>query len=199
MPLTPAVDVTQLLVAWRKGEPGALDALLSVVYGELRRLAHARMRAESPGLPTLQTTALVHEAYLRLVDCGQVPWQDRTHFYAICARLMRRILVERARARRRPKRGGSQGPAGLADGVGEVPARGEDLLALDEALERLSKADPRKGRVVELRYFAGLTVEETAEVLDTSAETVMRDWKLARLWLFHALQGHAATGTGGAS
>jgi RNA polymerase sigma factor (TIGR02999 family) len=191
MAKTPPADVTQLLVAWRQGDPGALQALLPIVYAQLRRLAHARMRAESPGFQTLQTTALVHEAYVRLVDCGQVAWQDRAHFYAICARLMRRILVERARARGRLKRGGGEPAIGLAFDAGQVPARGEDLLAVDEALLRLSEAEPRKGRVVELRYFAGLTVEETAAVLGTSVETVLRDWKVAKLWLFHELKNGA--------
>ena len=192
MPKTPALDVTQLLVAWRQGDPSALETLLPVVYGQLRRLAHARMRAESPGPPTLQTTALVHEAYIRLVNCDNVPWQDRAHFYAICGRLMRRILVERARARRRLKRGGNDRRVTLSEEAGQVPARGEELLAVDEALERLSKVEPRRARVVELRYFAGLTVEETAAVLGTSAETVMRDWRVAKLWLFHELRARPA-------
>lgn len=197
---TPAVtDVTQLLVAWRQGDPRALEALLPVVYSHLRRIAHARMRAESPGLLTLQTTALVHEAYIRLVNCDQVPWHDRAHFYAICGRLMRRILVERARARRRLKRGGSERPVMLSEEAGQVPARGEDVIAVDEALDRLSKAEPRKARIVELRYFAGLTVEETAVVIGTSAETVMRDWRLAKLWLFHELKTRASVVPQGAA
>lgn len=199
MPKAPAVDITQLLVAWRQGDPLALDALLPIVYSHLRHLAHARMRAESPGPPTLQTTALVHEAYIRLVDCDQVPWQDRAHFYAICGRLMRRILVERARARRRLKRGGSERPVMLSEEAGQVPARGEDVMAVDEALDRLAKAEPRKARVVELRYFAGLTVEETAVVIGTSAETVMRDWRLAKLWLFHELKSRASVVPKGAA
>ena len=189
MPKAPAVNVTQLLVAWRQGDPRALETLLPLVYSHLRRLAHARMRAESPGLPTLQTTALVHEAFIRLVDCDQVSWQDRAHFYAICGRLMRRILVERARARRRLKRGGSHRPVVLSEDAGQVRARVEDVLAVDEALDRLSKAEPRRARVVELRYFAGLTVEETAVVTGISVETVMRDWRVAKLWLFHELRG----------
>lgn len=181
-------DVTALLVAWRKDDPHALDKLLPLVYSELRRLAHARMRRESPGPPTLQTTALVHEVYLRLVDGSRVPWQNRTHFYAVCARLMRRILVDRARARKSLKRGGGAAHVELPAGEGEVPARGEDLLALDEALRRLSQADPRRAEVVELRYFGGLTIEETAEAMETSPDKVRRDWRVARLWLLRQLE-----------
>jgi RNA polymerase sigma factor (TIGR02999 family) len=184
---SPAPDVTRLLLAWRQGDPDALDRLLPRVYSALRRLAHARMRAESPGCQTLQTTALVHEAYVRLVDGTQVAWQNRVHFYAVCARLMRRILVDRARARRARKRGGEAHSVAFGEWQGAVPAQEEALLALDEALSRLSASDPRKGQVVELRYFGGLTVEETAEALGLSPETVSRDWKVARLWLRHEL------------
>ncbi len=181
-------DVTDLLLAWHRGEPDALDRLLPVVYSELRKLAHARMRAESPGTPTLQTTALVHEAYVRLVDGARVDWQNRSHFYAVCARLMRRILVQRARARRSIKRGGALQEVPFGQWEGTVPARDEELLALEEALERLSAIDARKGQVVELRYYGGLTVEETAQALELSAETVARDWKVARLWLARELR-----------
>ena len=146
------------------------------------------MRAESPGCQTLQTTALVHEAYVRLVDGARVEWQNRLHFYAVCARLMRRILVDRARARCADKRGGEAHAIAFGDWIGAVPAKDEELLALEEALQRLSESDARKGQVVELRYFGGLTVEETAEVLGTSPETVGRDWKVARLWLQHELR-----------
>jgi RNA polymerase sigma factor (TIGR02999 family) len=188
MAAPPAADVTRLLLAWRSGDESALDRLLPVVYSELRTLAHGRMRAESPGPATLQTTALINEAYVRLVDGSQVAWQNRTHFYAVCARLMRRILVDRARARRADKRS----PVGHAITPGRlrgaVPARDEELLALHEALERLGQADARKADVVELRYFGGLTVEETAEALGMSPETVVRDWKVARLWLRRALE-----------
>ena len=183
-----APDVTDLLVAWREHDPSALDKLLPIVYSELRRLAHARMRAESPGPHTLQTTALVHEVYLRLVDGNRVSWQNRAHFYAVCARLMRRILVDRARARRSLKRGGAIERTELADWPGPSPVQTDDLLALDEALARLAKADPRRGDVVELRYFGGLSVEETAEALGLSRETVLRDWKVARLWLLRQLE-----------
>jgi RNA polymerase sigma factor (TIGR02999 family) len=180
--------VTGLLMAWQQGDRGALDRLLPIVYSELRNLAHGRMRAESPGLATLQTTALINEAYVRLVDCAKVPWQNRTHFYALCARLMRRILVDRARARRADKRGGNHRPIALGDWHGSVPARDEEVLALHEALERLGEADARKAEVVELRYFGGLTVEETAEALGMSSETVVRDWKVARMWLRRELR-----------
>jgi RNA polymerase sigma factor (TIGR02999 family) len=186
---TPTPDVTDLLLAWEEGNPGALDALLPVVYTELRKIAHARMRAEGPGCQTLETTALVHEAYLRLVGGRSVPWQNRTHFFAVCARLMRRILVDRARARHSAKRGGPARPVPLFERRGAVAARDEDLLALDEALDRLAAADRRMAEVVQLRYFGGLTVEETAHVLGTSRDTVMRDWKTARLWLARELGG----------
>jgi RNA polymerase sigma-70 factor, ECF subfamily len=188
LPSPPAPDVTCLLLSWRQGQPEALDRLLPLVYSELRRIAHARMRAESPGCQTLQTTALVHEAYVRLVDGARVDWQNRSHFYAVCARLMRRILVDRARARCADKRGGEAHAVPFGDWIGAVPAKDEELLALEEALQRLSESDARKGQVVELRYFGGLTVEETAEALGTSPETVGRDWKVARLWLAHELR-----------
>ncbi|MGE5361606.1 MAG: sigma-70 family RNA polymerase sigma factor [Bacteroidales bacterium] len=195
MTTTPAPDVTHLLLAWRRGEPDALDRLLPLVYSELRKLAHARMRAESSGPQTLQTTALVHEAYVRLVDGTRVEWQNRAHFYAVCARLMRRILVDRARARCSLKRGGQGREMALGDWQGMVPAKDEELLALEDALQRLSKSDPRKGQVVELRYYGGLTLDETAEALGLSAETVTRDWRVARLWLAHELGGQRATQT----
>jgi RNA polymerase sigma factor (TIGR02999 family) len=146
------------------------------------------MRAEGDRVQTLQTTALVHEVYVRLVDGARVDWHDRVHFYAVCARLMRRILVDRARARRAAKRGGGAVELCIDDGDAALPASQEDLLALDEALERLAHADPRKGRVVELRYFGGLSVEDTAAALGVSVETVKRDWKTARTWLRHDLR-----------
>ena len=191
MAAPPAPDVTQLLLAWRDGDEGALDRLLPVVYTELHNLAHGRMRAEMPGLATLQTTALIHEAYVRLVDGARVPWQNHSHFYAVCARLMGRILVDRARARRADKRGGDR-PIALGDWQGAVPAQDEAVMAVHEALERLAQADRRKADVVELRYFGGLTVEETADALGVSPETVLRDWKVARLWLQHELKGQEA-------
>ena len=183
MTAPPAPDVTRLLLRWRQGEADALDRLLPLVYNELRRLAHARMRAESPGRHTLQTTALVHETFLRLVDGEPVEWQNRSHFYALCARLMRRILVDRARRRCADKRHGEARRIPFGDWLGAVPARDVELLALEEAIERLGQSDPRKAQVVVLRYFGGLTIEETAEALGTSPETVKRDWKVARLWL----------------
>ena len=189
MPERRPSDVTALLLAWREDNDHALEQLLPIVYPELRRLAHARMRGESPGPPTLQTTALVHEVYLRLVDATRVSWQNRAHFYAVCARLMRRILVDRARARRSLKRGGGALRIDAAEWNGEVKARSEDLLALDEALARLSEADPRRGQVVELRYFGGLSLEETAEALSISVDRVRRDWRVARLWLLRELEG----------
>ncbi len=180
-------DVTRLLDAWRAGEQGALERLVPLVYGELRRLAHARMRAESPEA-TLQTTALVNEAYLRLVGRQQVPWQNRAHFFAVCAEAMRCILVDAARARQTQKRGGEI----TVVPFDEARVRPADppgfLLALDEALKELGQADPRQARVVELRYFGGLTREETADVLDVSVETVTRDWRMAKLWLVRALR-----------
>jgi RNA polymerase sigma factor (TIGR02999 family) len=191
-----APDVTRLLLAWRAGDPAALDRLLPVVYSELRNLAHGRMRAESPGLPTLQTTALIHETYVRLVDGARVDWQNRTHFYAVCARVMRRILVDRARARRADKRGGEERPIELGDWQGAVPARDAEVLALHEALERLAAADARLAEIVELRYFGGLTVEETAEALGLSRGTVVRDWQVARRWLRHELEGTRQPGGG---
>lgn len=177
-----STDVTRLLAAWRAGDAAARDRLVPLVYGQLRRMAHGYMRDERRG-HLLQTTALVHEAYLRLVDVTRVDWRSRNHFFAVSAQMMRRILVEAARRRHADKRGGDATHVALdecAVGAGEPSM---DVLALDEALERLTTLDARKARVVELRYFAGLSVEETANVLEVSAETVMRDWRMARLWL----------------
>ncbi len=182
MPVLPPADVTRLLVAWRGGDADALDRLLPLVYAELRRVAHRYMRDERPNHP-LQTTALVHEAYLRLIDVTRVDWQSRNHFFAVSAQMMRRILVEAARRRQADKRGGDASHVALDEAFVPAPERAADLLALDEALERLATLAPRKARVVELRYFAGLSVEETAGVLEVSAETVMRDWRMAKLWL----------------
>ena len=187
MPESPSPDVTGLLLAWSEGDAGAAADLLPLVYPELRKIAHARMRGEAPGALTLNTTALVHEAYLRLVDGARVSWKDRVHFFAVCARLMRRILVDRARARRSSKRGGDASPVSLGFREGVVEARDEELLALDEALRRLAAADPRMADVVQLRYFGGLTVEEAAHALACSRDTVMRDWKTAKLWLAREL------------
>ncbi len=186
-----APDLTRLLLSWRDGDREALTALVPLVYSELRRIAHARMRAESPDRRTIQTTDLVHDAFLRLSGGAPIDWHSRAHFFAVSARLMRRILVDRARSRRSLARGGRAEAVELADWGGSVPAKSEDLIALDEALERLAKADERKGRVVELRYFGGLSVEETAEVLHVTTKTVTRDWKVARLWLLNELQKSA--------
>jgi RNA polymerase sigma factor (TIGR02999 family) len=179
--------VTDLLIAWRDGDANALDQLLPIVYAELHRLAHDRMRGEWPG-QTLQTTALVHEAYVRLVDGTNVEWSNRAHFFAVCARLMRRILVDRARARASDKRGRDAVHVPLEDWLAAEPAKDAQIVALDEALTRLAAQDPRRSKVVELRYFGGLTTEETAAVLGVSVETVGRDWKVAKLWLRQELR-----------
>lgn len=181
-------EVTQLLLAWNGGDESALERLIPLVYAELRRLARRHMRREHPG-HTLQTTALINEAYLRLVDLGNVQWQNRAHFFALCARLMRRILVDFARSRRYAKRGAGAEPISLDESVVVSPARPTDLVAVDDALSALAKIDARKGQVVELRFFGGLTAEETAEVLKVSPETVRRDWKMAKVWLLRELSG----------
>jgi RNA polymerase sigma factor (TIGR02999 family) len=174
--------ITQLLLAWRAGDQQALDQLVPVVYDELRRLAHRSMRRERPG-HLLQTTALVNEVYLNLVDARNLMWHDRAHFFAICARLMREILVHYARGRDARKRGGGLRQISLDESAVVAPAPGADLLDLDDALTALTEFDPRKGRVVELRFFSGLTLEETAEVLKVSTDTVARDWDFAKTWL----------------
>ncbi|HUO31908.1 MAG TPA: sigma-70 family RNA polymerase sigma factor [Bryobacteraceae bacterium] len=181
-------DVTRLLIAWSDGNKGALDQLLPLVYQELRRLARNHMRRERAGHP-LQTTALVNEAYIRLIDQRQVKWQNRSHFFAIAAQAMRRILVSMARARFAARRGGMDQPVSLDEAVIFSPDRSAQLVALDEALQSLAVLDARQSRVVELRFFGGLSVEETAHVLGVSAETVMRDWKRAKAWLYRELSG----------
>lgn len=187
----PSQRVTQLLVAWSQGEQGALEQLVPVVYAELRRIAHRYMNRERPGR-TLQTTALVNEAYLRLIDASRVRWQDRAHFFAVSAQLMRRILVDFARSRRYLKRGGGAQKISFDEALFVSPGRGRDLVALDDALNALAVSDARKARVVELRFFVGLSVEETAEVLTVSPDTVLRDWSLAKAWLSREMQGAAA-------
>jgi RNA polymerase sigma-70 factor, ECF subfamily len=179
--------VTTLLVAWANGDEGALEQLVPLVHRELRRMAHRAMSAERSD-HTLQPTALVNEVYLRLVDMKSVRWNDRAHFFALSARLMRRILVDLARARRYQKRGGGAPTVLLNETSIPAPERGEDLVALDEVLQRLAELDPRRSQVVELRFFGGLSVEETAEVLKVSRHTVMRDWTLARTWLLRELR-----------
>ena len=188
----PAPNVTQLLLAWRAGDPKALEALAPVIHQELHRAAHRYMAGERPG-HVLQTTALVNEAYLRLVDWKDVHWQNRAHFFGVAAQMMRRILVDYARDLRRAKRGGGALRVSLSD-VAQVPLeRAADLVALDDALTALEMFDPRKGRVVELRYFGGLSIEETAAALDVSAATVRRDWSLARAWLYRELGGNTGS------
>jgi RNA polymerase sigma factor (TIGR02999 family) len=179
-------QVTQLLQAWSGGEESALDKLVPLVYAELHRLARRYMAREQPG-NTLQVTALVNEAYLKLVDTRQSSWQNRAHFFAVCAQMMRRILVDRARSRRALKRGMGEPALELDEALVVTEWRRADLVALDDALKDLAAVDPRKGQVVELRFFGGLSVEETAEVLKVSKETVLRDWKLAKAWLMREL------------
>jgi len=178
-------EVTQLLQAWSDGQQEALDKLMPLVYDELHRLARHYMRRERPG-HILQTSALVNEAYLRLIDASQVNWQNRAHFFAISAGLMRRILVDWARAHQSQKRGAGAPPISLDEDLG-LPEDRMDLAALDDALKALAALDSRKSRVVELRFFGGLSVEEAAEVLKVSPETVKRDWKLAKVWLLREL------------
>jgi RNA polymerase sigma factor (TIGR02999 family) len=182
---------TGLLQAWGGGDAAALEQLIPLVHAELRRLARRHMARERPG-HTLQPTALVNEAYLRLVDLRQMRWQDRNHFFAMAARLMRRILVDTARSRGYQKRGGHARQVSLDEGlvVSEPPS--EDLLAVDTALTRLAAMSPQRAQVVELRFFGGLNVEETAEALKVSSETVKRDWRLAKAWLLRELAGGAA-------
>jgi RNA polymerase sigma factor (TIGR02999 family) len=185
-----APDITGLLLAWGRGDESAADVLVSAVYDELRRQAERAMRREGVE-HTLQATALVHESYLRLVDQRRVEWRNRAHFFAIASTVMRRILVDHARARLSAKRGGGVAPVTLA-GVARASDDGTDdvdLLALHEALERLAALDPDQARLVELRYFGGLTIEETAEALAVSPATVKREWALARAWLRRELAG----------
>jgi len=179
-------DVTRILSAIEQGDPSAAAQLLPLVYDQLRKLAAEKLAQETPG-QTLEATALVHEAYLRLVDTQHVNWQNRAHFLAMAARLMRRILVDLARARRYQKRGGGTIQVTFSDTL-HTPDKSQDLVALDEALHALAKLDERRSRVVELRFLGGLSVEETAAVLMVSPETVMRDWKLARTWLRRELR-----------
>lgn len=175
-------EVTQLLVAWSNGDQAALEKLIPLVYDELRRLARRYMNREPAG-HTLQTTALVNEAYFRLVEQKDVKWQNRAHFFAISAQLMRRILVSMARARQADKRGGEARQVSLDEAPAISRERAAELVALDDAMNELAALDRRRSQVVELRYFGGLSVEETAEVLNISPDTVMRDWKRAKAWL----------------
>lgn len=181
-----AKSVTQLLIEWREGDESALDRLMPLVYDEMRRLAHHYMRRERPD-HMLQTTALVNEAYLKLVDHKGMRWQNRAHFYAVAAQAMRRILVDHARARDYKKRGGGQQPVELSEATVVADEQCAELIALDDALTDLAALDFRKSRIVELRYFGGMSIDETAEVLGVSAVTVMRDWSTAKAWLLREL------------
>ena len=183
-----SAEVTQLLLAWRAGDASALENLIPMVHAELRRIARGFMRKERVG-HSLQTSALVNEAYLRLIDARHIDWQNRAHFFAISASLMRRILVDLARERQARKRGGSAERVVLDEGLIAGPERNEDLVALDEALKALAAVDERKSLVVELRFFGGLTEVEIAEALQISPETVRRDWRLAKAWLLVFLGG----------
>jgi len=179
-------DVTALLVAWNTGDKTALDKLMPLLYEELRRLAHSYMRRERPD-HLLQTTALVHEAYLKMVDQKRACWQNRAQFFGVAAQLVRRILVDDARKGKSAKRGGSALKMPLDEAAQVGPERGAELVALDHAMDSLAEVDARKSQIVELRYFGGLTVEETAEFLKISEATVMRDWNLAKAWLYREL------------
>jgi len=187
--MTPAPhEVTQLLIDWSGGDQAALEKLMPLVYEELHRLAHRHMGRERPG-HTLQTSGLVNEAYLRLIDQSQVRWQNRAHFYGIAAQMMRRILVDYARNRHYAKRGGNNRQVSLTEALIVSEQRGAQVVALDDALKTLAAIDERKSQIVELRFFAGLSIEETAEVLAVSPGTVMRDWTLAKAWLRREMVG----------
>jgi RNA polymerase sigma-70 factor (ECF subfamily) len=183
----PPQNPTALLLAWNQGDPDALEALLPLVYEELRQLAGRYMKGERSG-HTLQATALVNEVYVRLIDLQRVRWQNRAHFFAMAARLMRRILVEAARSRDSQKRGGGAPVISLDEALVLPTEPGSDLVALDEALTALAAVDSRKSQVVEMRFFGGLSLDETAEALHVSRDTVKRDWKMAKLWLLRELQ-----------
>ena len=195
METTGSEPITELLLRWRAGDQECLNRLVPLVEDELRRIAHRYMRKERPG-HTLQTTALVNEAYLKLVDQARVDWQNRAQFLGVAARLMRHILVDHARAACRGKRGGGAAHLPLDEALVFSPAKSAALIALDEALNDFARIDPRKAQVVELRYFGGLSVEETAEVLAVHPNTVIRDWSLAKIWLKRELSREAAPNAG---
>jgi len=180
--VTPPAGITALLKAWGAGDQAALGRLTPLVYNELHRMATRCMRREPPG-NTLQTSALVNELWLRLVDGAAVGWHDRVHFFAVAAQMMRRILVDAARSRHTARRGEGAQQFSLNESIDGIPARDSELIALDDALDALARFDPRKAKVVEMRFFAGLSADETAAVLKVSPQTVLRDWKLARAWL----------------
>jgi RNA polymerase sigma factor (TIGR02999 family) len=186
MILPESVEVTGLLKAWSAGDQAALDRLVPLVYAELHRMARRQMRNEWAG-NTLQTTALVNQAYLRLVDVKNAVWTDRVHFFAVSAQIMRRILVDVARSRASAKRGGPAPRLNLDEDLDASPQRTRELIDLDDSLQALQQMDPRKARVIELRFFGGLSVEETASVLKISPQSVMRDWKLAKAWLYRQI------------
>ena len=190
-PPSPPHEITQLLAEWSEGNQAALDQLYPLVYNELRRLAHGYLRRERKG-HTLQTTALINEAYLRLVDQKNVHWANRLHFFGISAQIMRRILIDHARLHAYAKRGGGAQKVSLDEIAIVAVERASNLLLLDDALNRLAKIDPRRSHVVELRYFGGLNNEEIAGVLKISENTVTRDWNLARAWLYQELRGSVA-------
>lgn len=194
MPGPSTHEVTALLQAWSAGDEAALEKLAPLVYEELRRTAHRYMAREQTG-HTLQTTALVNEVYLRLVKVSEVNWQNRVHFFAVCARMMRRILTDFARSRRYLKRGGKAAHVPFDEALFAGHQEPADIVALDDALKALAGFDERKSQVVELRFFGGLSVEETAEVLRVSAETVLRDWNLSKAWLLHELSREKRDGT----
>ena len=191
MTTLPSAELTRLLLAWSAGDEQALDDLLPVVYRELYNIARRYMAGERPD-HTLQASALVNEAYLRLVDVRQMQWQNRAHFFGVCAQLMRRILVDFGRRRHYLKRGGGVRPVNLSEDL-VIGAQTTNLVALDDALNALAVVDPRKVRVVELRFFAGLSVNETAEVLKVAPDTVVRDWRLAKVWLYRELEKAGAS------
>jgi len=186
MATDPRQEITALLRAWSGGDAAALERLVPLVDGELRRIARRSLAARRPGA-TLETTSLINEAYVRLIDLKEAAWRDRAHFFAWCARIMRGILVDHARAQRRQKRGAGAPHVSLDQAAVASPERAADLVAIDEALTALAQVDSRKSQVVEMRFFGGLSVEETAEALRISPETVQRDWRVARIWLLREL------------
>lgn len=188
MPAIPQ-EITQLLMNWSQGDKAALDQLVPLVYPELRRLAKRHMRREAPG-HTLETSALINEAYLKLVDQQNVEWQNRAHFFAVAAQVMRHILVDHARTRNYAKRGGGATKLPLDEATALTAQRAAELIALDDALKDLSALDPRRSQIIELRFFGGLSMEETAEVMNISPSTVQREWRAAKAWLHHTMTNH---------
>jgi RNA polymerase sigma factor (TIGR02999 family) len=186
-------EITQLLLAWRSGDEHALDRLAPLIYDDLRQLARRAISRERPGL-TMQATALVNEVFLRLTEGAKVDWKDRSHFFAVASKSMRRILTDAARARGREKRGGGAEPARLEEAEVASGENDRSLIALDDALNSLAKFDPRKVRVVEMRFFGGMTHDEIAEILTVSRDTVKRDWNFAKLWLAREIRGDLAFG-----